>query len=60
MEQPYDHAGSEPSLNEVFADPTVRAAMRRDGVSLEELCRVVRSAQSQLNLKPKCPMDGHP
>ena len=48
----YRSAGQEPSLDEVFADPIIHAVMRRDGVSRETLCHVVKGARISLGLVP--------
>ena len=48
----YRSAGQEPSLDEVLADPIIHAVMRRDGVSRETLCRVVKGARRNLGLVP--------
>ena len=36
------HAGAEPSLLEVMADPIVHAVMRRDGITRDELIALLR------------------
>jgi hypothetical protein len=41
-------AGIEPSLREVLSDPLVHQVMRRDGVTLGELARVIAQAQATL------------
>ena len=50
MKQPFDRAGVEPSLDEMFADPVVRLVMRRDGLSDADVWRVVRHGQVRLGL----------
>ena len=41
-------AGIEPPLADVLRDPVVQAVMRRDGVTPDELLRVIAEAQAQL------------
>lgn len=41
----WSRAGEEPALAEVLADPIVLALMRRDGVTLAEICRVIARVQ---------------
>jgi hypothetical protein len=43
----------EPRLQDVLKDPLVALVMRRDGVSAELLCAVIRQAQAKLRL-PLC------
>lgn len=43
-----DDLTCEPSLAEALADPVVQAVMARDGVSEEELRRVIASARARL------------
>jgi hypothetical protein len=45
----YAHAGVEPPLFEVMADPIVHAVMRRDGVTGEELIALLRRAAAAIN-----------
>ena len=42
----WQHAGIEPALADVLADPLVHLVMRRDGVSLAELRGVLRAGAS--------------
>jgi hypothetical protein len=39
----------EPPIAEMLADPLVRLVMKRDGVSREEILRVMRTVNSALN-----------
>lgn len=39
----------EPPIAEMLADPLVHLVMKRDGVSREEILRVMRSVNSALN-----------
>jgi hypothetical protein len=41
-------AGCEPALGDLLADPVVHLVMRRDGVSMKELCNHIASAQARL------------
>jgi hypothetical protein len=45
----------EPPIAEMLADPLVHLVMKRDGVSREEILRVMRTVNSALN-----PVDGTP
>lgn len=45
----YIHAGAEPSLPEMMADPIVHAVMRRDGVTREDLIALLRRAATTVN-----------
>lgn len=49
MRQHYDHAGCEPRLDEVVADPVVRLTMRCDGVRERELWQVIREGRVRLD-----------
>jgi hypothetical protein len=40
--------GQEPALVDLLADPVVHAVMRRDGVSMTELCNHIASARRRL------------
>jgi hypothetical protein len=53
MKQPFDRAGVEPSLDEMFADPVVRLVMRRDGLSDADVWRVVRHGQVRLGVESR-------
>lgn len=46
----WQHAGIEPALADVLADPLVHLVMRRDGVSLAELRGVLVRAQAVLGV----------
>jgi len=52
-EQPFAHAGVEPTLDELFDDTVMRAVMLRDGVTAECLRHVVAATQRRL-LEPRC------
>lgn len=41
-------AGQEPSLVDLLADPVVHLVMRRDGVSMKELCNHIARARARL------------
>ena len=41
-------AGREPILVDVLADPLVHLVMRRDGVSMKELCNHIAAARARL------------
>ena len=41
-------AGREPALVDLLADPVVHLVMRRDGVSMKELCNHIATARSRL------------
>jgi hypothetical protein len=41
-------AGTEPALVDLLADPVVHAVMRRDSVTMTELCNHVAAARAQL------------
>ena len=41
-------AGQEPALADLLADPVVHLVMRRDGVSMKELCNHIASARMRL------------
>ncbi len=41
-------AGTEPALADVLTDPLVHAVMRRDGVSVAKLRRVIADARARL------------
>jgi len=43
--------GFEPHLSEVLSDPVIHAVMARDGVTKEELCSVILSAQKSLRAR---------
>jgi hypothetical protein len=43
-------AGLEPALVDLLADPVVHLVMRRDGVSMTELCNHIATARAQLGL----------
>ncbi|HWK44184.1 MAG TPA: hypothetical protein VNT30_05675 [Stellaceae bacterium] len=47
-DQPFAHAGIEPSLDELFDDTVMHAIMRRDGVTPECLRHVVAATQRRL------------
>jgi hypothetical protein len=51
MPQPYDHAGDEPTIDEVMADPVIRLLMRRDSVSEAELRCTIRSGRVRLGFE---------
>jgi hypothetical protein len=42
--------GQEPVLVELLADPLLHQVMRRDGVSVTELCNHIAAARSRLGL----------
>jgi hypothetical protein len=46
--QPWGKAGVEPPLNELLADPVVRAIMQRDGVTTAALTTIIASAVSRM------------
>ncbi|MEA2754303.1 MAG: hypothetical protein QOJ54_592 [Aliidongia sp.] len=48
IEKPYDSAGIEPDLIDLLADPVTHAVMRRDGVTLGDLCAVIRTGRRRL------------
>ena len=48
--QAYETAGEEPALIEVLADPLIHAVMRRDGVTIAELCSAIRTAKRRLGI----------
>ena len=41
-------AGQEPALVDLLADPLVHLVMRRDGVSMKELCNHIATARARL------------
>jgi len=41
-------AGREPALVDLLADPVVHLVMRRDGVSMSELCNHIAAARARL------------
>jgi hypothetical protein len=41
-------AGLEPALVDLLADPVVHLVMRRDGVSMTELCNHIAAARARL------------
>ena len=41
-------AGQEPALVDLLADPLVRLVMRRDGVSVSDLCNHIATARTRL------------
>jgi hypothetical protein len=41
-------AGQEPALVDLLVDPVVHLVMRRDGVSMTELCNHIASARARL------------
>lgn len=43
-------AGDEPVLAELLADPLLHLVMRRDGVSMTELCNRIAEARTRLGL----------
>ena len=43
----WSEAGIEPRLDEVLADPLVRAVMRRDGVTSEELRNILEALRAR-------------
>ena len=53
MNQPFDRAGIEPSLEEAIADPVVRLVMRRDGLSDADVWCAVRYGRGRLGLGSK-------
>jgi hypothetical protein len=42
--------GQEPALVDLLADPLLHLAMRRDGVSMTELCNHIAAARARLGL----------
>jgi hypothetical protein len=52
IEKRYDSAGIEPDLVDLLADPVIHAIMRRDGVTLGELCAVIRTGRRRLGTLP--------
>jgi len=42
--------GQEPALADLLADPLTHLAMRRDGVSMKELCNHIAAARARLGL----------
>ena len=46
----YETAGEEPELIEVLADPVIHAVMRRDGVTIAELCSAIRAGKRRLGI----------
>ena len=43
-------AGREPALVDLLADPMMRLVMRRDDVSMTELCNHIATARARLGL----------
>lgn len=41
-------AGQEPGLVDLLADPVVHLVMRRDGISMSELCNHIAAARARL------------
>jgi hypothetical protein len=41
-------AGQEPALTDLLADPVVHLVMRRDGVTMTELCNHIAAARRRL------------
>ncbi len=48
------HAGDEPALHEVLADPLVHLVMRRDGITAGELQSAIEGARASLR-RGVCP-----
>jgi hypothetical protein len=46
----FDNAGEEPALFDLLADPVTHAVMRRDGVTLADLCTIIKTARHRLQL----------
>jgi hypothetical protein len=46
----YDGAGDEPDLLDLLGDPVIHAVMRRDGITLAELCAVIQRGRQRLRL----------
>ncbi|MEI9988263.1 MAG: hypothetical protein WDN69_37295 [Aliidongia sp.] len=44
----YENPGEEPALLDLLSDPVMHAVMRRDGVTLAELCAVIRAGRHRL------------
>ncbi len=44
----YENAGEEPELLDLLSDPVTHAVMRRDGVTLADLCAVIRAGRHRL------------
>lgn len=44
--------GEEPVLTDLLADPLLHLVMRRDGVSMTELCNHIVQAQRRLGFSP--------
>lgn len=44
--------GAEPALTELLADPVLHLVMRRDGVSMTELCNHISRARVRLGFAP--------
>jgi hypothetical protein len=42
--------GTEPALVDLLADPVLHLVMRRDGVSMTELCNHITAARARLGL----------
>ena len=53
MTETYAKAGPEPTLAELFADPIMRAVMRRDRISDEAVCRAIAIGRFRLGLEAK-------
>jgi hypothetical protein len=51
-----DDLSSEPTLHEALSDPVIRAVMDRDGVSRDELVRLILVARARLSV----PADASP
>lgn len=48
MSDSYAAAGVEPPLNEAMADAVVRMVMRRDGLTAEDVWRVIEAARRRV------------
>jgi hypothetical protein len=48
IRQSYENGGEEPTLLDLLSDPLTHAVMRRDGVTLAELCAVIRAGRHRL------------
>ena len=48
MERGYARAGIEPQLEELLNDPIAQLVMRRDGIAVADVWRIVEMARSRL------------
>jgi hypothetical protein len=45
---PFEHAGDEPRLDDILADPVTHLLMRYDGLSTEDVMQAVECARRRL------------